>query len=240
MSDLSDPDGIEDDDLLAAEYVLGVLDFDARRRVERRARREDAMQRRIEDWEHRFAPMLAGDDLAEAPPASAWGAVEAQLDRMLRFAAPPRPAPVSERLVSRFWKWFGLGAFGLAAASIAALFVVAQPRVGSPPLAALIAPQGGTPIYAAVIDPRTARATLIPVAAGADAAHSNQLWLIGPDGDPRSLGLIPMEGPAQIVISPELVPDGGATLAVSQEPPGGSPTGKPTGPVVGTGELRRL
>jgi anti-sigma-K factor RskA len=31
----------------------------------------------------------------------------------------------------------------------------------------------------------------------------------------------------------------GAALAVSLEPPGGSPTGAPTGPIVGLGQLGR-
>ena len=31
-----------------------------------------------------------------------------------------------------------------------------------------------------------------------------------------------------------------AVLAVSLEPPGGSPTGLPTGPVIGTGKLTSL
>jgi anti-sigma-K factor RskA len=31
----------------------------------------------------------------------------------------------------------------------------------------------------------------------------------------------------------------GATIAISVEPPGGSPTGKPTGPVVASGSLEQ-
>ncbi|KAB0677776.1 anti-sigma factor [Aureimonas leprariae] len=240
MSDTRLPDDLPEDELLAAEYVLGVLDADERRRVERRARSDGALQRRIEAWEHRFAPMLA-DEREEAPPATTWDAVETQLDRMIRFRSPAAAPSASARGVSRLWKWFGLGSFGLLAASLAMLFVVTQPRVGPPSLAAVIAPEGGAALYAAVIDPRTSRATLIPVSAGADAAHSNELWLIGADGTPRSLGLLPTEGPAEVVVAPELlVGGGGAALAVSREPPGGSPTGKPTGPVIGVGQLRRI
>lgn len=32
----------------------------------------------------------------------------------------------------------------------------------------------------------------------------------------------------------------GAVLAISLEPPGGSPTGAPTGPVIAAGEVRTL
>jgi anti-sigma-K factor RskA len=34
--------------------------------------------------------------------------------------------------------------------------------------------------------------------------------------------------------------EGRTTLAVSLEPPGGSPTGQPTGPVIATGELKPI
>ena len=63
-----------------------------------------------------------------------------------------------------------------------------------------------------------------------------ELWLIpsGPDQRPHSLGLIQPGQPIRLTIPPDLAgrvtPD--ATLAVSLEPPGGSPTGQPTGPVI--------
>jgi anti-sigma-K factor RskA len=58
---------------------------------------------------------------------------------------------------------------------------------------------------------------------------------------PRSLGLISAQGVT--VLSRERLPktllEGGTdALAVSVEPPGGSPTGVPTGPVVYAGKLR--
>jgi anti-sigma-K factor RskA len=70
-----------------------------------------------------------------------------------------------------------------------------------------------------------------------------ELWLI-PAGDtrPRSLGLIQAGQPIRLDIPPDLArrltPD--AALAVSLEPPGGSPTGLPTGPVVALGKLTSL
>lgn len=236
MSDTSRPrEGFEEDDLVAAEYALGVLDPEARRSFERRMRRDDALLRRVEDWERRLSPMLTAIEPVEAPPA-VWAGVEADLDRVVRFRSP---AASAEGLVSHLWKWFGLGSFGLLAASLAALFVVMQPRPAAPPLAALIAPEGGAALYAAVIDPRSRRATLIPIAVGADPAHSHELWMIAPNAPPRSLGVLSPGGPVQVVVTPDMLA-GGTGLAISREPVGGSPTGQPTGPVVGTGELQRI
>jgi hypothetical protein len=59
---------------------------------------------------------------------------------------------------------------------------------------------------------------------------------------PRSLGLIQPGQPIRLTIPPDLAgrltPD--AALAVSLEPPGGSPTGQPTGPVIASGKLTSL
>jgi anti-sigma-K factor RskA len=68
-----------------------------------------------------------------------------------------------------------------------------------------------------------------------------ELWSVPPEGNPRSLGLISANGVT--VLKRERLPatvlkGGTAALAVSVEPPGGSPTGVPTGPVVFAGKLQ--
>jgi anti-sigma-K factor RskA len=64
---------------------------------------------------------------------------------------------------------------------------------------------------------------------------------VPPQGNPRSLGLISANGATVLARDklPATVLKGGtAALAVSVEPPGGSPTGVPTGPVVFAGKLQ--
>jgi anti-sigma-K factor RskA len=72
--------------------------------------------------------------------------------------------------------------------------------------------------------------------------RSMELWLIPQGGQPHSLGLIAPGQPVRINIPKEMIEQvgTGATLAVSLEPPGGSPTGKPTGEVIAAGPLTRL
>jgi anti-sigma-K factor RskA len=78
-----------------------------------------------------------------------------------------------------------------------------------------------------------------PVALQADRVL--ELWSVPPQGAPRSLGLISAQG---VTVLPRerlprtLLEGGTEALAVSVEPPGGSPTGTPTGPVVYAGKLR--
>ena len=62
-----------------------------------------------------------------------------------------------------------------------------------------------------------------------------ELWTLPASGQPRSLGLLPVtEQRVEVILSPQLLAilQNTAGLAVSVEPPGGSPTGLPTGPVV--------
>jgi anti-sigma-K factor RskA len=68
-----------------------------------------------------------------------------------------------------------------------------------------------------------------------------EVWLVPPDGTPRSLGLLPSaEGGTTIALNlPHDVAEALATaeLAVSLEPSGGSTTGAPTGPVLFSGAV---
>jgi anti-sigma-K factor RskA len=68
-----------------------------------------------------------------------------------------------------------------------------------------------------------------------------EVWLVPPEGTPRSLGLLPSaEGGTTIALNlPHEVAEALATseLAVSLEPSGGSTTGAPTGPVLFSGAV---
>ena len=74
------------------------------------------------------------------------------------------------------------------------------------------------------------------------ADRALQLWALPEGRDPQSLGLIAASGIGRVALP---VPAGVAfqsvpALAVSLEPAGGSPTGKPTGPVLYSGGVQRL
>lgn len=92
--------------------------------------------------------------------------------------------------------------------------------------------------FAAVFD-RAAGTVTLAASLQVPAGRVAQLWWIGGDKTPRSLGLLPGGATPRLTIPPEargqLV--GGVTLAVSIEPAGGSRTGLPTGPIVATGPL---
>ena len=69
-----------------------------------------------------------------------------------------------------------------------------------------------------------------------------ELWLIAGDNPPVSLGVLPEAASAEVQLTPDLVAALAAgtlpiNLAISDEPPGGSTTGAPTGAVLAMGPV---
>ena len=86
------------------------------------------------------------------------------------------------------------------------------------------------------------RSRLVLAVAGdmpADPSHAHELWVIPAGGKPRSLGTMRDGKQMHMELADALARllQQGATIAISVEPPGGSPTGAPTGPVVAAGAL---
>ena len=83
---------------------------------------------------------------------------------------------------------------------------------------------------------------IVPAALLTSDPRAMELWLIPAGDKPHSLGLIEPGQPVRLDVPRDLVAriNADATLAVSMEPPGGSPTGQPTGPVVASGKLTSL
>ena len=138
-----------------------------------------------------------------------------------------------------FWRGFAL-ASALAAACLGGLIYLGAVN-GAAPLIATIE-GGGNRVFVATIDARRGTVSVVPASYSADATRVPELWLIPADGKPRALGLLRADRTVTIAIPPEFASQtvSNATLAVSLEPPGGSPTGAPTGPVIGAGKLTSL
>ncbi len=96
------------------------------------------------------------------------------------------------------------------------------------------------PAFLLTIDPASRTLMVRRVAARADADHSYQLWLIPPQSSkPESLGVVGASEYTQTALPADFDAEAmrAATYAVSFEPPGGSKTGAPTGPILFTGKL---
>jgi anti-sigma-K factor RskA len=237
----------EGNQLLAAEYVLGVLGTEERREVERRLAQEPALAREVAFWEERLGG-LADAVAPVPPPPQLWSRINAVISVPPPPVAAPRRSRPSLWQSLEFWRSFGIGAGALATASIAGLTYLGlapsvAPPTRAPPLMATLGGAAGQPNFVAAITATGDGLVVVPAALLTNDPRAFELWLI-PVGEttPRSLGLIQPGQPIKLTIPPELAgrltPD--ATLAVSLEPPGGSPTGAPTGPVIAAGKLASL
>ena len=120
--------------------------------------------------------------------------------------------------------------------------VTPAPAVASaPPMVAMLGDQEGMKVVASW-DPGSRQLVLaVPADIPADPSHSHELWVIPAGGKPQSLGTMPSGRQMHMRLADALATllQQGATIAISVEPMGGSPTGAPTGPVVASGALSR-
>jgi anti-sigma-K factor RskA len=232
MSDTIDHSGLPDDDLIAAEYALGVLSGAERADAERRVGHDRAFALLVAAWEERLAP-LAGEIDGVAPPPQVWEQIVSLLP------ATPASRPGLWQSIA-FWRGLALATGALAAACIGALFFLAIAPQQQPLVAAIDG--GGHHHFVATIDAQRATVAVVPAAFTADARRVPELWLIPSDGRPRPLGLLSADRTVTFTLPAALadLAKSDAVLAVSLEPPGGSPTGQPTGPVIATGKLTNL
>jgi anti-sigma-K factor RskA len=231
--DTIDPAG--GDRITAAEYVLGVLGANERRAVERRLPQEPALAAEVAFWEERLGA-LADAVAPVPPPADAW----ARIARAIGTPAPTARASLWQSLA--FWRGFAIASAALATAAVALLAYVALVPEARAPLMATLSGSAGQPNFVAAVTASGNSIVVVPAALLTNDPRAIELWLIPAGERPRSLGLIQPGQPIRLNIPPDLAgrltPD--ATLAVSLEPPGGSPTGQPTGPVIATGKLTSL
>jgi anti-sigma-K factor RskA len=158
-----------------------------------------------------------------------------------------------------FWRGWSLAATGAALAAAIAFAVALRPL--APVVESTASSGAGEPVanghaiervayVAALADVKTSKTMVFVMwddksammsahrMSGGDAAppgHSEQLWGIPEHGAPVSLGMLP---PGKIVHMKVRGMNAYAKLAVSVEPPGGSPNASgPSGPVVCAGKL---
>lgn len=230
---------------LAGAYVLGTLQTPVRRRLERLQRSDAELAAAIVFWEGQFAQLALEQVVAVEPPAH----IHAQLRQRI---APAKPAAVKAarqdapagKQPGRFG-WLFPTATALAAGFLLAVLLRPMPTPELPPILpaqlALISAESGEQLWLIGIEPTGQRMEVRNLAAvTAPADKDYQLWALAKDDKPPvSLGLLPADriierqlSDAQRVALAET-----ETLAISEEPKGGSSTGAPTGPVVYTAAL---
>jgi anti-sigma-K factor RskA len=215
-------------EVAAAELALGVLDGQERAAALRRVIADPAFASEVEKWRTQFGVMFA-----EWPEAAAPDHLFERIEQSLQ------PAGRSAR------SWPAVAAVLTLVAASLLLVVVLRPAATTP----LASPAGS--VLVASLDPADKGVALpavydpgkgelrIPAAAPVPVGRSAELWMIGQDGVPHSMGLLSASGRTVVRVAQadraKLAP--GLKLAISNEPAGGSQTGLPTGPILASGML---
>lgn len=227
MTDEGDIPEREDDDMLAAEHALGLLDGAEAEAVRRRAGSDPAFAARVAAWQARLAPLAS---LAPVPPPR-----QARAALLARLFPDAAPVP--------FWRRLGLWQALTGGALAALLLVIVVPPAPDnlqpgPLYSAEIASVEGDFRVVALVDKTRDEVVLTRTAGAAPPGRILQVWAHGPDEPAQSVGLWPAGDIVRLPLPPEIAAVRGTlTLGVSEEPPGGSPTGSPSGRVFGTVDI---
>jgi anti-sigma-K factor RskA len=223
---------------LAGEYVLGTLSRAERQAVEALLPSNPALRDAVDGWQQRLLPLVS---LVEplAPAAHLWQRIERSLDQA---PAASRPAPKRPARKLPWWRdleslalWRGLTAGGFALATLLAAMLVLRTAAPLPQtryMVVLVAPQDRAPGW--VMQTSSERKIeLIPLGAmEIPADKALELWTKADEWNaPISLGLVkPGE---RVQVSLDKIPGVQANqlFELTLEPPTGSPTGRPTGPI---------
>lgn len=230
----------EDDEALAAELALGLLEGDVAEAATARLSQDPGFARAVRGWQERLAGLAEGLTPVMAPAR----ARQAIRERLGHARAPLTIDPNARR---PWWRGFAGLLTGLVAvaAAVALLWLPGQPGPEAP-----LAP--GAPVYqaqlsgtdavlqaAAWIEGREVRIAL--ESGAAPEGRDWEVWWIGSeDATPVSMGVMPRDGEMRMTLPEGMEPSPAVRLALSDEPAGGSPTGQATGPVMAIASLTAL
>lgn len=252
-------------DLLAGEYVLGVLDAEQRRDVQGRIERDPGFARLVTDWEHRLSPLVDTGSTTDVP-THLWPRIRTRLGWSAVDTSRETVRP-SLWQSAGFWR----AATGLAAAAAIVAVVIGpfgmfqnDQTAGPGPIAVeptpipptqpvedptapkpvtTLAHDDGSPGWLASVDRSKGTVLMVPVPAPADAdGRVPELWLIPPGGTAKSLGIVSIDRSHTVKV-PDTLRDAlenGALLAITLEPVGGAPQGVATGPIIAKGAIVTL
>jgi len=219
----------DEDRALVGEFVLRLLSFEEAQTLRARMDKEPHLVALAADWEGYFAGLT--EDVKAVEPRAALK--QALLDRVFD---DPQPQPRSGWFSGAIW-----AGLGLAAVIVAAALFMAVPRLSGPApdyMAELVAED--VSVTASYF--QSTQEVVVRVTDGsAPTGRVLQVWGIVERQGPVSIGVIPASGEARFSVPDALKGRfAGLICAISEEPPGGSPSGAPTGTILATAELRAL
>ena len=224
----------DDDGVLAAEYVLGVLTQAERNAFAPRLPKDAALRVQVGYWEQHFSAF--NEEYASAnPPPALRSAIQKRL-----FGAEVK-LPIWQSL--GFWRSMSFASLAALALVIAVPYALKPNSVTTPHGTSIAELSGEAKAVKMDVSYDSASSTLRYAVVNGKAADGRdfELWAIVGKNAPVSLGVIAANAPGSINVPAQVAAQiADAVLAISDEPKGGSPTGQPTGAVLSTGKLTRI
>lgn len=231
-------------DALAGEYALGLIEGAEFAAAERRHADDRDFAGAVESWRGHLAEVDA-TATPIAPPADLWSRIEAGIAGLLPSAeAAPVTADAASMQRSRFADWWNSLFIwrGAAFAGALATLLLAIGLVGAldrarrqPVMVAVL--MTDTSIAAAVVNTYAdGRVEMLPLQSiDVPAGKALEIWTLWDRAvGPRSVGLIDRARTTPLRL--DNLPLGKDQLfEITLEPASGSPTGRPTGPIIAKG-----
>jgi anti-sigma-K factor RskA len=216
---------------LAAEYVLGLVEGTERAEAERRLFFDAAFAREVEAWRVRFSEF---DDTTEPHAAgdALWERIEAAVPRALPGA------PDSPSAFARFWSSLALLRATAIGATVATLvlavglgFAIRAARQQPVMIAVLLDGDRAGAVVHAFAD---GRHVLLPLTSiDVPRGRALQVWTLpSRERGPVSVGLMSQARTLELSLTNLPTTRTDQLFEITLEPEGGSPTGRPTGPIL--------
>lgn len=241
---------------LAAEYVMGLLDAADLAAAERRLATDPAFAHDVAVWRGRFAELDATAE--ELPPAETlWPRIAQGIRTQAPGAAAVRPAPASASapektgLLMRLWSSLAAlrvaaagGAFAtlvLAVVALATLRHASEVEARKPVYVAILIDDASRQAGAVVNAFADGRVEMIPlVDMAVPSGRALQVWTLwNREVGPRPVGLLQRAQATRLDLERLPATTADQLFEITLEPAGGSPTGRPTGPILYKGTTAR-
>lgn len=213
---------------LAADYAIGLMPTTARRRFESLLIDDPNLRAEVAQWQESLVGLTTSLE-PQPVPERVWQQIVARIEPQRLHVPEKRP----------FWSWMRIAA--VACTLLVAVIVGVIYNRDKPDFNATLVAGNQQPALTVQAFDRYLKIDPVAVAS-VETGRSLELWAIPADGVPVSLGVIPDNGKGRVDLSDSQrrLLGSQTTMAITLEPKGGSPSGKPTGPILYKGQLASL
>jgi anti-sigma-K factor RskA len=220
----------DEQDLLAAEFAMGTLEGEVLEHAERLVAEDPKFARDVEAWRRRLSAL----DRTAAPekaPDSLWERIERSLDGSDDTAIQKTVPQAAAN--QNFWKRCAVGGLAASLLLTAGLVTSVATRPAEPVYVAVLLADDKRPgALVQIYDNQEVK--LVPLQEfSIPPERVFQVWTLPtPQSAPVSIGLLSQARSIRLNLSALPSPATNQFFEITLEPAGGSPTGRPTGPIL--------